>query len=81
MVEGGRRGEVSSPPKPIVGSKRSCPEIFFNSNSEYGSGGMWWWVGRDGGTSPRKLMPGLERSHPERNKTTGLDGKSIEMLG
>ena len=26
MVEVGRRGEVASPPKPIVGSKRSYPE-------------------------------------------------------
>ena len=29
MVEVGRRGEVASPPKPIVGSKRSCPEKKF----------------------------------------------------
>ena len=26
MVEVGRRGEGASPPKPILGSKRSCPE-------------------------------------------------------
>ena len=26
MVEVGRRGEGASPPKPIVGSQRSCPE-------------------------------------------------------
>ena len=26
MVEVGRRGKVASPPKPIVGSKRSYPE-------------------------------------------------------
>ena len=62
MVEVGRRGQVASPPKPIVGSKRSCPEKKINSNSEYGSGGMWWWVGRDGGTSPSKSMPGSEWS-------------------
>ena len=62
MVEVGRRGEVASPPKPIVGSKRSCPKINNNSNSENGSGGIWWWVGRDGDTSPLKPMPGSERS-------------------
>ena len=62
MVEVGRRKEVASPPKPIVGSKRSCPKINNNSNSENGSGGIWWWVGRDGDTSPLKPMPGSERS-------------------
>ena len=62
MVEVGRRGEVASPPKPVVGSKHSYPEKKINSNSENGSGGMWWWVGRDGGTSPPKPMLGSERS-------------------
>ena len=33
-----------------------------NSNSEDGSGGIWWWVGRDGGTRPPKPMPGSEKS-------------------
>ena len=52
MVEVGRRGEEVSPPQPILGSRRSFPDETIHSNSEDGSDGMWWWVGRDGGTSP-----------------------------
>ena len=62
MVEVGRRGDGASPPKPILGSERSCPEKIIHCNSEDGSGGMWWWVERDCGTSPPKPMPGSDRS-------------------
>ena len=37
MVEVGRRGEGASPPKPIVGSKRSCPEKKTTSTPKMGA--------------------------------------------
>lgn len=37
-----------------------------HSNSECGSGRMWWRVGKEGGTSPSKPVPGSKRSHLER---------------
>ena len=57
-----RRGEGASPPRPIVGSERSCPE---NKNRHQLR--VWerrdvvvGWEGR--GTSPPMRMLGLERS-------------------
>ena len=46
-VEVGRRGEGASPPKPDTRFETLMPGKTINSNSEDGSGGMWWWVGRD----------------------------------
>ena len=40
MVEVGQRGEGVSPPKPILGSRRSFPDETIHSNSEGGSGRM-----------------------------------------
>ena len=59
MVEVGRRGEGTSLPESIVGSKRACPEKKINTISEDGRGGLWCWVGCDRGASPPKSMPGL----------------------
>ena len=56
MVEVGRRGEVASPPKPIVGSKRSYPEKKkLASTQKMGAAGC---SGGLGGTG--------ERAHPSR---------------
>ena len=41
---------------------------------------MWWWVGRDGETSPPKPMLDSERSQPETIKTTGSDAEPISNV-
>ena len=55
MVEVGRRGEVASLPKPIVGSKRSYPEKKSTQTQKMGAAGCGGGLGGMG-----------ERAHPSR---------------
>ena len=55
MVEVGRRGEGASPPRPILGSKRSCPDKQLTPTQNMGAAGCGGGLGRAG-----------ERAHPSR---------------
>ena len=55
---GGAERRGSEPTQTDSRFETLMPGKIINFNSEDGSGGMGWWVGRDGGTSPPKPMPG-----------------------
>ena len=69
MVEVGRRGEGTNPPKPILGSKRSCPEKKLTPTQKMGAAGCGGGLGGPGERPTQadarlgKVRTGKEQNH------------------